>query len=54
MQEKVLVRLAAADALGRIGDPRATETLEGIILRDEFKPIHEAAKKALENVKRSK
>jgi HEAT repeat protein len=43
----VHVRVAAAEALGRIGDPRAVEPLKAL-LNDPYANVRQAAERALE------
>ncbi len=51
--EEIMIRLVAADALGKIGAPEAEAALQQVILRDEFAPIHETARTALERIKKA-
>ncbi|MGZ4870110.1 MAG: HEAT repeat domain-containing protein, partial [Halobacteriota archaeon] len=51
--EQTMIRLIAADALGKIGGSRAEAALKAVILQDEFTPIHDTARKALERIKKS-
>ncbi|MGZ4853024.1 MAG: HEAT repeat domain-containing protein, partial [Halobacteriota archaeon] len=51
-REETMIRLVSADSLGKIGAPKAEAALEAIILQDEFAPIHETARNALERIKK--
>lgn len=47
-----MIRLVSPDSLGKIGAPKAEAALEAVILQDEFGPIHETARNALERIKK--
>jgi HEAT repeat protein len=51
-REETIIRLVAADSLGKIGAPQAEAALQAVILQDEFAPIHETARNALERMKK--
>ena len=51
--EETILRAAAADALGTIGNPEAEAALKAIILRDDFAPIHDTARQALERIEKA-
>jgi HEAT repeat protein len=51
--EEVIIRAAAANALGMVGGSQAEAALKAIILRDDFAEIHDTARKALERIKKS-
>ena len=50
--EEIMLRLVAANALGKIGSFKAEAALQQVILRDDFVPIHETARTALERIKK--
>ena len=49
---EIVIRLVSVDSLGKIGAPKAENALEAVILQDEFAPIHETARNALERIKK--
>jgi HEAT repeat protein len=51
--EETILRAAAASALGIIGNPQAKAALKAIILRDDFAPIHDTARRALERIEKA-